>query len=106
MRGFFKKLRERQGPKGKNAFLLPFPSLGNRGAARGCRQWPSPAACASGAAGRRGKDREGLKGVDSPLDFGEGGPQGGNPWRRAAAGGGGHGGAAVGIDGGQGEEGE
>ena len=59
-----------------------------------------------GGGREEGEKRERLKGVDPPLDFGEGGPQGGNPWRRAAAGSGGHGGAAVGIDGGQGEEGE
>ena len=52
-----------------------------------------------------GGERE-AQGVDSPLDFGEGVPQGGNPWWRAAVGGGGHGGATVGLDGGQGGEGE
>ena len=83
-----------------------FPSLGNRGGAVARRWLPSPAVWASGAAGRRGKERERLKGSIPPLDFGEGGPQGGDSWRRAAAGGGGHGGAAVGLAGGQGEEGE
>jgi len=83
--------------------LSPRWEMGER--AWGCRRWPSPAAWASGAAGRRGK-RERLKGSIPPLDFGEGGPQGGNPWRLAAVGGGGHGGTAVGLDGGQGEEGE
>ena len=68
----------------------------------GPRRRPGPRGRPVGGA----KERERLKGVDSPLDFGEGGPQGGNPWRRAAAGGGGHGGSAVGLDGGQGEEGE
>ena len=94
----------------KFPFFLPFPSLENRGAARGRRRWPSPAALAGGlglGGGREeGEKRERLKGSIPPLDFGEGGPLGGNPWRRAAAGSGGHGGAAVGIDGGQGEEGE
>ena len=71
-----------------------------------------PAVALAGGLGLGGGREEGEKrereaqGVDSPLDFGEGGPQGGNPWRRVAAGGGGHGGAAVGLDGGQGEEGE
>ena len=52
------------------------------------------------------RERE-ARGVDSPLDFREEGPQGGEPWRRAAAGGGGgRGGATAGLDGGQGEEGE
>ena len=69
MRGFFKKYRERQGPKGKNVFLLPFPSLGNRGAARGCRRWPSPAAWASGAAGRRGKREREAQGGRFPPRF-------------------------------------
>ena len=41
-----------------------------------------------------------------PLDLGKGGPQGGDSWRRRSVGGGGHGGAAVGVDSGQGEEGE
>ena len=51
------------------------------------------------------RERE-ARGVDSPLDCREEGPQGGEPWRRAAAGGGGRGVAAAGLDGGQGEEGE
>ena len=59
-----------------------------------------------GRPGGRGKERGRLKGLIPPLGFGEGGPQGGDSWRRAAAGGGGHGGAAVGLAGGQGEEGE
>ena len=70
-----------------------------------------PPAALAGGLGLGGGREEGEKRERGsrgrfPLDFGEGGPQGGNPWQRAAAGGGGHGGAAVGIDGGQGEEGE
>ena len=56
---------------------------------------------------RGGKEEAGSRGrFPPPFDFGEGGPQGGVSWRRAAVGGGGHGGAAVGLAGGQGEEGE
>ena len=44
----------------------------------------------------------------TPLNFREGGLQGGEPWRRAVAGGGDRGGAVVGLDGGSelGEKGE
>ena len=43
-----------------------------------------------------------------PFDLGTGGPQGGDSWQQRSVGGGGHGGAAVGVDGGQGwvQEGE
>ena len=37
-----------------------------------------------GGGREEGEKRERLKGSIPPLDFGEGGPQGGNPWRRAA----------------------
>ena len=53
----------------------------------------------------KGRERD-PQGVNSPFDLGKGGPQGGDSWRRRSVGGGGHGGAAVGLDGGQGEEGE
>ena len=42
-------------------FFLPFPSLENRGAVRGRRRWPSP------AAGRRGKKEEGSERRRSPA---------------------------------------
>ena len=68
----------------------------------------APVAALAGGLGigggrEEGEKRERLKGSIPPLNFREGGPQGGDSWRRAAAGGGGHGGAAVGLAGGQGE---
>ena len=60
------------------------------------RQWPGP----------WGKERGRLVGSTPPLDFREEGPQGGEPWWRAAVGGGGRGGATAGLDGGQGEKGD
>jgi len=54
----------------------------------------------------REKGRERPKGSIPPFDFGEGSLQGEVSWRRVAAGGSGHGGAAVRLAGGQGEEGE
>ena len=53
-----------------------------------------------------GKERGRLVGSTPPSISGKKAPQGGEPWRRASAGGGGRGGAAMGLDGGQGEEGE
>ena len=50
--------------------------------------------------GKRGRE---VRGFDSPpLDFREGGPQGGAPWRRPAAGSGRCGGGAAGPGGGWG----
>ena len=93
---------------GKKPFPLPSSFPQSRGGALGAPAAALASGLGLGAAGRRGKrerERE-AQGVDSPLDFGEGGPQGGDSWRRAAARGSDHGGAAVGLAGGQGEEGE
>jgi len=88
--------------------LLPPLALGNRGGdgaspatALGRRSGP-------GAALGEGKWERETRGADSPFDLGTGGPQGGNSRQRRLVGGGGHGGAAVGVDGGQGwgQEGE
>ena len=75
----------------KLPLFLPFPSLESRGAARGHRQWPSPAAWASGAVGRRGERGREVRGFDPPLDFGKDGPWGGVQMAMAEAAGGGHG---------------
>ena len=90
---------------GKMPCLLPPLTLGNRegdgaspATALGRRSGP-------GAALGEGKGRE-TRGADSPFDLGTGGPQGGDSWRQRSIGSGGHGGAAVGVDGGQGKEGE
>ena len=49
--------------------------------------------------GQRGRE---VRGSDPPLDFREGGPQGGVPWRRAAASSGDRGGGAARLGGGRG----
>ena len=86
--------------------LLPPLALRKRGGgghAGGARA----AALGLGSDQEEGEKRErGSRGRFPPLDFGEGGPQGWDSWRRVAVGGGGHGDAAVGLAGGQGKEGE
>ena len=74
------------GAFGQKALSSPF-SLPTE---QGRRAW-APAAVLAGGPGHGGgrghgeRERE-ARGVDSPLDFREEGPQGGEPWRRAAAG--------------------
>ena len=53
------------------------------------------------AEGRRGKRGMEARGFDPPLDFEGGGPQGGEPWRRAEAIAGRPGGGPVGPGGGR-----
>ena len=69
---------------GRNPFLLPSTFPQNRGGASGRRRRASPAAQGTAAAGAMGEREREARGVDSPLDFREEGPQGGEPWRRAA----------------------
>ena len=67
---------------------------------------PGPAVWARERLWGEGKGRERPKGSIPNLNLGKGGPQGRDSWRRRSAGGGDHGGAAVGLNGGQGEGGE
>ena len=72
-KGFIKEKKERQGPKGKIAFLLPLPRDQNRGGGRGRRRRPAPASQGAAAAGRRGERERGSRGFDSPSSLGWGG---------------------------------
>ena len=92
---------------GKSALSSSSPRAKEQGRGRRVAGGTRAAALGLGSGQEEGEKRErGSRGSIPPLDFGEGGPQGGNPWRLAAVGGGGHGGTAVGLDSGQGEEGE
>ena len=91
---------------GKSALSSSSPRAEEQGRGRARRRRPSGGSGARERPGGGGKEGEKLKGSITPLNFGEGGPQGRDSWRQVAAGGGGHGGAAVGLAGGQGEEGE
>ena len=76
-------------------FSLPFPLLENRGAARGRRRWPSP------AAGRKGKRGREARGVDPRPQLG--GRRSEVAWPRRPVGGGGPGPASWRCGSGQGE---
>ena len=76
--------------------LLPPPSTGNRGG-----EGRSPAALGHGGGWEEEEKGHGGARVRPPLDFEGGGPQGGEPWRRAEAVSGRRGGGAVGPGGGQ-----
>ena len=77
--GFLIKLNREEGVLGKCA---PSPSSRpqNRGGRAARQRRPGLAAWGSGVVGMRGERGREVQGVDSPLDFEEGGPQGRVSW--------------------------
>ena len=100
MEGLFIKNERVQGGMGIFALLFFLSLPRNRGERAARRRRPGPAARDAMAAMEWGKERGRLVGSIPPLDFREGGLQGGEPWRRAAAGGDGRSDAVAGLDGG------
>ena len=95
-----KQIEKKAGGFVAKSHLLPPPSTGNRGgegrspAVPGRRPW---AMVADGRGGKRGMEARG----STPLNFEGGGPQGGEPWRRAEAVSGRRSGGVIGPDVGQ-----
>ena len=96
-----KQIEKKAGGFVAKSHLLPPPSARNRGGEGRSPAAPGRRPGAMVADGRRGKRGMEARGFDPPLDFEGGGPQGGEPWRRAEAVSGRRGGDVVGPGGGR-----
>ena len=70
-KGFIKEKKERQGPKGKIAFLLPLPRDQNKGGG-GVMAAPVPGEPGLGGGHGGGKGTRGSRAFDSPSYLGQG----------------------------------